>query len=228
MTKSIRLSLALFLLTFWMGALYGVKQVFGEVTFKPYKNNYIVKTTNTGAEEENNLRFQFSFYSTIFRPYLHFSYTQRSIWKLWEPSSPLTDHDYNPALFLKLHDSEIGYEHESNGMDGGRSRSWERLYVSHMYQAKPYLRIGYKHWQPFFLHENQEVVKYQGKGELILEIQLSGNTRLLNTTREHSNRTHFSYDAGDFNVFAIIFNGYGMNIIEFDKESHWYGLGVSL
>ena len=122
MNKIIVTGLLIFLITFWTGVFCGVKSAFGEVTFKPYKDNYIVKTTNLGDQEENNLRFQFSFYRKFIGP-LHFSYTQRSIWRLWEPSAPITDSDYNPSLFVRFRGSEMGYEHESNGMDGGTSRS---------------------------------------------------------------------------------------------------------
>lgn len=195
---------------------------------KKYKDNYIIHSQGeTDGEIENNLRFQFSFYTDVLGP-LAFSYTQRSIWRLWEPSSPITDADYNPSLFVRFSDVEMGYEHESNGMAGRSSRSWERLFVSYMHKTE-FVNIGYKHWQPFFLHENQEIVEYQGKGELLLEFRLSDKLSAKAVAREHSTTSMLNFKlTRNVAVSVLVFNGYGMNIIEFDKVANWYGVGVSL
>lgn len=214
--------------------LLGVSNVYSQSEFKirEFDTNYIVKTqSDRRSLDEDNLRFQFSFVSNIAGP-IQLSYTQRAIWEIHENSAPIKNFDFNPGLFYQYDSStgstiRLGYEHESNGMEGDNSRSWERLFLYYELQYLSFVRIGYKVWAPFFLNENEEIVEYQGKGELIVKAAKS-IFGIKNTTREKSNKMEFSVSLGDIKLFVLVFNGYGMNIIEFDKQTNWYGLGVSL
>jgi outer membrane phospholipase A len=95
-------------------------------------------------------RFQLSFKYRLFdhgtgvgreRPWLagfYFGYTQTSLWDLSEKSRPFRDTSYRPAIFWKWERTDdqtwidalrLGYEHESNGGGGVRSRSIDTLFV---------------------------------------------------------------------------------------------------
>jgi outer membrane phospholipase A len=95
-------------------------------------------------------RFQLSFKYRMFdqrsgvgreRPWLagfYFGYTQTSLWDLSEKSRPFRDTSYRPSLFWKWERTDdrtwidavrMGYEHESNGGGGVRSRSIDSLFV---------------------------------------------------------------------------------------------------
>jgi outer membrane phospholipase A len=103
-----------------------------------------------GRRDDMSARFQLSFKYRLFdqstgvgrdRPWLagfYFGYTQTSLWDLSEKSRPFRDTSYRPALFWKWERTDdqtwidglrAGYEHESNGGGGARSRSIDTLFV---------------------------------------------------------------------------------------------------
>ena len=70
------------------------------------------------------------------------AYTQKSLWNVGQQSRPFEESNYNPEFFLdypvnaviigrlKLRNMVISpLEHESNGLAGVQSRSWNRQYV---------------------------------------------------------------------------------------------------
>lgn len=72
----------------------------------------------------------------------YFAYTQKSLWNVGQQSMPFEENNYNPEFFLdypanaviigrfKLRSIVISpIEHESNGLVGVQSRSWNRQYV---------------------------------------------------------------------------------------------------
>jgi phospholipase A1 len=69
---------------------------------------------------------------------LYFGYTQLMMWDIYKSSAPMRDINFNPEVFYRLNLGELKdlrwldigpFEHESNGLDGERSRSWNRTYV---------------------------------------------------------------------------------------------------
>lgn len=78
--------------------------------------------------------------------YINFAYTQRVWWQRYSESGPFRETNYLPELFVGLPSSQVlddkyglksvkvGYLHESNGQEGYRSRSWDRLYLTGMWQ----------------------------------------------------------------------------------------------
>jgi len=74
------------------------------------------------------------------------AYTQRSYWQLYSASAPFRETNYMPEVFvvfptsaevnerLGLKATRWGYLHQSNGQEGYRSRSWNRLYLQGLFQ----------------------------------------------------------------------------------------------
>ena len=74
------------------------------------------------------------------------SYTQKVWWQIYDSSAPFRETNYQPEVFMILPTSDtideatglkvmqIGYLHESNGEEGYRSRSWNRLYATGVWQ----------------------------------------------------------------------------------------------
>lgn len=100
--------------------------------------------------------------------YINFAYTQKVWWQLYSDSAPFRETNYLPEIFigvplaesiseasgLKL--AKFGFLHESNGQDGYRSRSWQRIYLTGMWQ-----------WDNLFLstrawYKIPETKKYDG------------------------------------------------------------------
>jgi phospholipase A1 len=115
-----------------------------------YKINYF--TLNRFPDNQNaQVKFQFSVkykflnrnISVFNRPLsLYMAYSQKSLWNVGQPSLPFEESNYNPETFFNyevnlargkasLRDILLSpYEHESNGLAGPQSRSWNRLYVA--------------------------------------------------------------------------------------------------
>jgi outer membrane phospholipase A len=103
-----------------------------------------------GAREGYSARFQLSFKYRLFdqaagvgraQPWLaglYFGYTQNSLWDLSSQSRPFRDTSYRPSLFWRWQRTDaktwvdalrVGFEHESNGRDGSRSRSIDTVFL---------------------------------------------------------------------------------------------------
>ena len=122
------------------------------VEFKPYKDNYVgflwVNPQSDGSPsgavsyEPQQAKFQVSFATNLVElpnlwTHVWLGYTQKSFWDIFDESSPFAEHDFNPELFFswspdvwKLDSWQGGWEHESNGVGGDESRSWDRAYVA--------------------------------------------------------------------------------------------------
>jgi phospholipase A1 len=116
-----------------------------------YKVNYISinqwpGNNNAQVKFQISMKFQvletnlYIFKYDLFPAYI--SYTQKSLWNVGQNSMPFEESNYNPTFFLdypvnamilnkfQLCDIIVSpFEHESNGLAGNRSRSWNRQYV---------------------------------------------------------------------------------------------------
>ena len=122
-----------------------------EPPLSAHKLNYISIDSWPGNNNAQ-IKFQISMKFRVLTPNLYvlkynifpafFAYTQKSLWNINQPSSPFEENNYNPEFFLdypvnagiigriKLRNIVVSpIEHESNGLAGDQSRSWDRLYV---------------------------------------------------------------------------------------------------
>lgn len=116
-----------------------------------HKLNYFALNQWPGNDNAQ-VKFQISMKFRLLEPNLYVlkynlfpayvAYTQKSLWNVGQPSTPFEESNYNPEFFLdypvnaailgafKLRNIVIGLlEHESNGLAGAQSRSWNRQYV---------------------------------------------------------------------------------------------------
>ena len=116
-----------------------------------HKLNYVAIDSWPGNNNAQ-IKFQISMKFRVLTPNLYvlkynvfpayFAYTQKSLWNINQPSSPFEENNYNPEFFLdypvnaaiigriKLRNIVVSpIEHESNGLSGAQSRSWNRQYV---------------------------------------------------------------------------------------------------
>jgi len=129
-------------------------EYFGKKTDRPvstHKVNYFA-INHWPANNNAQIKFQISMKFRILEPNLYvlkynlfpayFAYTQKSLWNVGQQSMPFEENNYNPEFFLdypvnavitgrlKLRNIVISpIEHESNGLAGVESRSWNRQYV---------------------------------------------------------------------------------------------------
>ncbi len=123
-----------------------------------HKVNYFA-INNLPWNDKAQVKFQISMKFRLLKPDLYvfkynlfpayFAYTQMSLWNVGQPSAPFEESNYNPEFFLdypvnagiigriKLRNIVVSpFEHESNGLAGAQSRSWNRQYVL--------IRIGFE------------------------------------------------------------------------------------
>jgi phospholipase A1 len=129
-------------------------EYYGKKTDRPvsaHKVNYF-SLNHWPGNENAQLKYQISMKFRVLEPNLYvlkynlfpayFAYTQKSLWNISQQSGPVEESNYNPEFFLeypvnavisgrfKLRNIVIGpLEHESNGLAGAQSRSWNRQYV---------------------------------------------------------------------------------------------------
>jgi phospholipase A1 len=142
----------------------------------------------TGFTKDTQVKFQFSikydFWPSTSHHTLYFAYTQKSLWDLYDRSSPFRESNYAPEIFYAHYHSELhgrpspgcglfseqlGLEHESNGEASDASHSWNRVFgnvEATCYGTLLYGVLGLRLWYPFGTGENSDIVKTQGYGEL--------------------------------------------------------------
>ncbi len=129
---------------------------------------YGVYDSNIEVEFELSLRKPLTYNLFGLNESINVAYTQKVWWQLYSLSAPFRETNYAPEIFIVIPTSrgidnrsglkalKVGYIHESNGQEGYRSRSWNRLYFSGMWQWKNLLlatRVWYR------IPENK---KYEG------------------------------------------------------------------
>jgi outer membrane phospholipase A len=174
-----------------------------------YKINYFALNSlpnNTNAQ----LKFQFSVKYKFFnrdvsvggRPLsLYLAYSQKSLWNVGQDSMPFEESNYNPEAFFNysanitwgpvaLRDIILSpYEHESNGLAGPQSRSWNRLYAAARlgffpileqchdnFAPKDHIELTLKIWHAYeysdqtaylrTIGSNNSFLDYEGYGEV--------------------------------------------------------------
>lgn len=235
-----------------------------EPALSPHEPMYFL----VGLNDEASARFQLSFKYRIFDPEsrvveffpplrgLHLGYTQTSLWDLDAKSKPFRDTSYRPSLFYQWRmpaapDSRhaigfrAGYEHESNGRDGERSRSLDTLFglVDWRYDlGGSYLAVTPKLWRYVDKDENPDIHRYRGYGEIALRFGRDdgwlANLRVRGpvTGGRHSSQLDLSYpltrrilsDTAAYLHFQV-FHGVGETLLDYNR-SHGtqFRLGFSI
>ena len=107
---------------------------------------YDVYRENIEVTFQLSLKKELSFNLFGWDEYITAAYTQKVWWQLYDNSGPFRETNYRPEIFMTIPTShniddtyglkavKLGFIHESNGQEGYRSRSWNRLYATGMWQ----------------------------------------------------------------------------------------------
>ncbi|MGP1579700.1 MAG: phospholipase A [Wolinella sp.] len=245
------------------------RRLFGAfLGIEPYKENYLLPYSHSfrprEGEKQHEAKFQISFKtlltSNIFGTSLdlYLAYTQRSFWQVYdgEDSRPFRESNYEPEIFFSypleiplfggvIEQLYFGLNHESNGKDVQKSRSWNRAFIGAVYNNGGFF-LALKGWHRFKEKEklytndprgddNPKIERYLGHGEMkvgyfhaphLITATLRNNLNVRGENRG-SILLDYSYPLQrSIHAYVQYFNGYGESLIDYDKSVERVGIGM--
>jgi phospholipase A1 len=219
-----------------------------------------------GARDGWNARFQLSFKYRLFdqgsgfgkdQPWLaglYFGYTQNSLWELDSDSAAFRDTSYRPSLFWRWERTDdqtwidgvrAGFEHESNGKDGERSRAVNTVFVRPEWRWK--LRDGGsfeftpKVYSYLEKEENPDIQEYRGYVDWRFRYDAAGEwittaVARIGTSGKGSFQLDVSKRIRDLKFGPIggylhfqYFSGYGEDILDYNvKRPAQFRIGFAI
>jgi len=187
-----------------------------------------------------------------FNEYITFAYTQTSFWRAYAHSAPFRETNYIPELFItlptpgkidyfsKLKAVQFGIRHHSNGQGGEKSRSWNRLVLTTLWQWKNlFLKVEgwYRIPESEDDDDNPDITKYYGYGKIEINYLYKNDLfslKFRNNLRTENNKgsIEFDYFTSIYNSettywFFKFFNGYGESLIDYNKNVTRIGVGIA-
>ncbi|MDP5040988.1 MAG: phospholipase A [Paraglaciecola sp.] len=190
---------------------------------------------------------------------LYFGFTAMSFWQVYnsEVSKPFRETNYEPEIFyswqkeikllgFEFNQLQAGFNHQSNGQSGLRSRSWNRLFVSTLFSdenAFYYVKAWYRipedaKENPMDTNgdDNPDITDFLGHVELGFGTKIANIdvlTLLRNNLKTNDNKgsieLNLSYPINDrYNVLLQYFNGYGDSLIDYNHHQQRISLGFQL
>lgn len=269
-----KFKLFLLLLTAFSQSVYGLgsRSTDSDLGESLYKDNYLLFLSS-----RSDIKFQFSFKVKLFSSIksehvfdkLYFGYTQKSVWDIFEESKPFEDHNFNPEFFWcsgglacsnrfnagesSAYEWRAGVEHESNGLDGNDSRSWNRVYYRPVFTVGDgNFVVAPKIWGVLSKgDENPDIEDYLGYFDLELLYSSTKDTNTKNsfdgfnvgtTIRHGSKEGSILVDASfplnnlfkvfgatgyEFNpnLYIQYFGGYGENLLNYNQKRNVIRVG---
>lgn len=209
---------------------------------KPKYHNSLFNTNNSGfnnlqyyknieVEFQLSLKKQLSYNLFGWNEFIYAAYTQKVWWQLYAESAPFRETNYAPEIFLAVPTSQkiddeiglkmlnFGFIHESNGQEGYRSRSWNRLYLSGLWKWDN-LFVNTRMW--YRLPEDRKPDSYyNGTNISIFDANIDGddNPDILDYMGYGDIKINYLWEDHRFGLLLrnnFKFNGKNKGAIEFD------------
>ncbi len=222
---------------------------------QPQSENPDYSSPDARPYNQYEAKIQLSFKSKVLQSIfwghgdLWIAYTQVAHWQLYntELSRTFRELNYEPELILnfglntnilgfKARTLGVSFNHQSNGRDLPRSRSWNRI-MFHMGLEKERWMVVLRPWIRLADEEdeNPKVSDFIGRGEALVVYTVKNHSFYLiarNSLSFNKNRgsAQFNY------VFPIkanlcghvqVFDGYGETLIDYNHRQTTLGLGIS-
>ncbi len=224
--------------------------------FGLYKDNYFTFGIPVGeapSKYNSNVKFQISIAQRLtkstlpWNTYLSLFYTQKVFWNVLESSMPMTDLNFNPAiglvkpLFVKnrfIGKLMLMLEHESNGRDGVKSRSWNKISLGASIMIDPQMIVHGKAWIPIVDGMyNKDILDYAGIyqvgtsfftadrrfGASVTLVKRRGWSLDYNTIIELNYRL---FKRDNQYLFLQYYNGYGEGLLDYNKYHSMLRVGI--
>lgn len=227
-------------------------------------NNITIDGLPEKAIDNLEAKFQISIKTPIYleddgNTGVFFGFTTTSFWQLYnsEASKPFRETNYEPEIFYqwqadwdllgyRFNLAQIGFNHHSNGQDGLKSRSWNRIVASALFSdedAAYYVKTWWRLPEDDKVDpldptgdDNPDINDFYGRAELGFVWQLGKVnvlTQLRNNLSFSDNRSgielNFTYPLNQrYDVLLQYFNGYGDSLIDYNRHQQRISLGVQL
>jgi phospholipase A1 len=180
---------------------------------------------------------------------LWFAYTQAMAWQAFNhgESRPIRETDYEPELILTLGRSNpgngfkllnLGFSHQSNGLDALEHRGWSRLYAQGGWDWNRFSVLA-RVWQ--VVHEsdddNPNIRRFEGSGDVVARYETTRGyvTSALARHNFSSGRGFLQLDwatpvaraFGGLKFHAQVSTGYGETLLDYNHRQWTAGLGIS-
>lgn len=225
----------------------------------PYRNN---NSESLSALSKTEAEFQLSIKILIREDifanngHLYLGYTNHSLWQVYNDtdSAPFRETNHQPELILSFTNdweilgfnnriNEFSLNHESNGLGGLLSRSWNRVMFTSVFERgnfafslNPWYRIPEPEQEfPGDPHgdDNPDITDYMGNFELNAAYQRKDNifNAMLRNNLDGDNKGAIELGwsfpissnlRGQFKYFS----GYGHSLIDYDTDMEIFALGV--
>ena len=131
--------------------------------------------------------------------------------------------------FLGRYLDKIGYEHQSNGLDESKSRSWDRVYIARDFALNEGFRLGLKAWDVVKTGDhNHDITDYLGYMSVNASFRPNDRLTMSIETMKGQKTSKFSYQL-DF-VYRIpewvnaefvlsYYDGYGDALISYNEKT---------
>lgn len=235
---------------------------------RAYNMNYILPITHDFVGHQGRkkfeTKFQISFKKSLAKNLLGLNdelflgYTQTSWWQTSAKSAPFRETNYAPEFFMMIPNTDeqsvlkaykIGLLHQSNGQGGLLSRSWNRAYLSGIFQANGVFIIP-RAWYRFPERkkadiydangdDNPDIYNYLGYGDLTIAYPYNQNffTLLVRNNLRFRGNNHgaVQFDwtfplkgVKDMFGYIQVFSGYGESLIDYNKRNNRIGIGFAI
>ena len=225
----------------------------------PYRNdNSESLSTLSKTEAEFQLSIKILIHEDIFgdNGHLYLGYTNHSLWQLYNDSdsAPFRATDHQPEFILSFTNdweilgfnnriNEVSLTHQSNGLGGGLSRSWNRIMFNSVFERgnfafslNPWYRIPEPEQEfPNDPHgdDNPDISHYMGQFEFNAAYQYKDNivSAMLrnNLTSDNKGALELGWSfplsstlRGQFKYFK----GHGHSLIDYNTDMEIFALGI--
>ncbi len=204
-----------------------------------------------------DIRFEFGMKFRAFQgdniestPPIYFGYSQKAWWDIAESSAPFREHNYNPEVFWDFREADalgktentflfdrvgdlvdrVGIEHQSNGLAGAVSRSWDRVYAQRTFSTESNdwsLRL--KAWNVINLGvENANITDFLGNLEAKLSYRPHQDFEINATVLKGHHTSKYSYrldlisspwNLSNSKFMLSYYDGYGEALISYNQKT---------
>ncbi len=235
--------------------------------YSTYLHDNLPSTYDDTTEVEFRLSIQkiLSYNLLGFNEYLSLGYTQQVWWQAYSDSAPFRETDYTPEIFLtfptpynidrnsNLKAIQFGFRHQSNGQEGYRSRSWNRIFLSSLWQwdnlflkAQAWYRIPENKKSEAYYNgtdpnskgdDNPDIEDYLGYGDIEIKYLYKESQfalKLRNNLKANSNKGSIQLDyskpvnnSKTTYWYIKAFKGYGESLIDYNRNVSKIGFGFT-